>query len=266
MAKRALEHVRRMRGGAQAHLLRCHDDAYYVTKFQNNPQHIRILANEMLAARLAEALGLPVARPEVVEVKADLIEATPELRLYKRGKWEKCVAGFQFGSRFPGVPGRAVVYDLLPAERLSEVENLADFAGILLFDQWTCNTNGRQVLFLAEPHKRRGYRALMIDQGFCFNAGEWNFPDSGLRGLYYRHHVYAPVRGWESFEPYLSRLEALGPRPLDEAAAAVPPEWYNADSEAMTRLLEQLDRRRHRIRELITAAKNCVRAPFSGWR
>ncbi|MBI2956923.1 MAG: phosphatidylinositol kinase, partial [Acidobacteria bacterium] len=50
MAKRALEHVRRMRGGAQAHLLRCADAAYYVTKFQNNPQHVRILANELLGA------------------------------------------------------------------------------------------------------------------------------------------------------------------------------------------------------------------------
>jgi len=266
MAKRALEHVRRMRGGAQAHLLRCHDDAYYVTKFQNNPQHIRILANEMLAAGLAQALGLPVARPEVVEVQANLIEATPDLRLHIRGKWEKCLPGFQFGSRFPGAPGRALVYDLLPDERLAEVENLCAFAGILLFDQWACNTNGRQVLFVSEPHAAgRHYRALMIDQGFCFNAGEWSFPDSGLRGLYHRHRVYDHVRGWESLEPYLSRLETLPPRVFDEAAAAVPPEWYNADTEAMTRLLEQLDRRRRRIRELISAVRNFTRQPFAHW-
>ncbi|MFQ5664335.1 MAG: HipA family kinase [Terriglobia bacterium] len=266
MAKRALQHVRRMRGGAQAHLLRCDDGAYYVTKFQNNPQHLRILANEMLASRLAEALGLPVARAEVVEVEAQLIERTPELRLYKRGKWEKCVPGFQFGSRFPGELTQTVVYDFLPDERLGAVENLAEFPGMLLFDQWTCNTNGRQVIFVSTPHKRRGYRALMIDQGFCFNAGEWNFPDSPLRGLYYRHRPYAQVRGWESFEPYLTRLEALAPRVLDEAAAAVPPEWYNADTQAMTRLLEQLDHRRARIRELIAATRGSHRQPFSHWR
>jgi len=51
MSKRAVEYVRRMRGGAQAHLLRCEDQAYYVTKFQNNPQHLRILANEMLTIK-----------------------------------------------------------------------------------------------------------------------------------------------------------------------------------------------------------------------
>ena len=94
MARRALEHVRPMRGGAQAHLLRCDDSAYYVTKFQNNPQHVRILANEMLAARLAVALGLPVARAEVVKVEADLINGTPELRVRHAGKWEKCLPGF----------------------------------------------------------------------------------------------------------------------------------------------------------------------------
>jgi hypothetical protein len=26
----------------------------------------------------------------------------------------------------------------------------------------------------------------MIDQGFCFNAGNWDFPDAPLRGLYAR--------------------------------------------------------------------------------
>ena len=73
------------------------------------------------------------------------------------------------------------------------------------------------------------------------------------------------MRGWRSFEPYLSRLEALPPSVLDQAAAAVPPEWYNADTQTMTRLLEQLDRRRARIRELIAAVKNSSRQPFLHW-
>jgi len=265
MTTRALEHVRRMRGGAQAQLLRCADQHYYVTKFQNNPQHLRILANEMLGTVLAEALGLPAARADVVDVKAELIDATPELKLFQAGKWEKCRPGFQFGSRFPGPLGLTQVYDLLPDDPLAEVENVADFAGMLLFDQWTCNTNGRQALFVSEPARRRGYRAVMIDHGFCFNAGEWTFPDSPLRGLYHRQRVYAGVRGWASFEPFLERLDNLPARALDDAAAGVPPGWYNHDTDAMARLLEQLDRRRKRIRELITAARNSSRQPFPNW-
>src|SRR5437667_364076 len=46
---RATQHIRRMRGEAQAHLMRANDGQYYVVKFQNNPQHIRVLANELLA-------------------------------------------------------------------------------------------------------------------------------------------------------------------------------------------------------------------------
>ena len=45
---RALEQIRRMRGGAQSHLMRCSDEHFYVVKFQNNPQHRRILVNELL--------------------------------------------------------------------------------------------------------------------------------------------------------------------------------------------------------------------------
>lgn len=46
----AVQHIRRMRGGSQSHLLWASDGNYYVTKFQNNPQHIRVLANEIFAS------------------------------------------------------------------------------------------------------------------------------------------------------------------------------------------------------------------------
>jgi len=54
----AVQHLRRLRGGSQSHLLRASDGVSYVTKFQNNPQHVRVLANEMLAARLCGSSGL----------------------------------------------------------------------------------------------------------------------------------------------------------------------------------------------------------------
>ena len=45
MAVVAKEHIRKMRGGANAHLMRASDDHYYVVKFRNNPQHSRILVD-----------------------------------------------------------------------------------------------------------------------------------------------------------------------------------------------------------------------------
>ncbi len=36
--------------------MRCADNNYYVVKFQNNPQHTRVLVNDWLGTRLAEML------------------------------------------------------------------------------------------------------------------------------------------------------------------------------------------------------------------
>lgn len=283
---RAIEHIRRMRGGAQVHLMRCSDGNYYVVKFQNNPQHLRILVNELLGTRLASRLGLPTTPVAVVEVSRELIELTQELCIELARSRTPCAAGLQFGSRYPGDPRRLVLHDFLPDEKLREVANLHDFAGMLVFDKWTCNTNGRQTLFFeekspasaatpgcvpGEPSRTAGshslpYRTLMIDQGFCFNAEEWNFPDAPLRGLYARNRVYEGVTGMASFGPWLERLELrLTERVLAELAGEIPPEWYADDYDAVLRLLEQLQRRRTRVPELLLSAKFSNRQPFPYW-
>ena len=84
----AIEHIRRMRGGAQAHLMRCDDSRYYIVKFQNNPQHIRILANELLATRMAARLGLSVPESAAVLVSA----ASGDLWSDARGSFLSVVA------------------------------------------------------------------------------------------------------------------------------------------------------------------------------
>jgi hypothetical protein len=68
LAVTAVQQIRRMRGGAQSQLMLGADDQLYVVKFQNNPQDRRVLANELMATRLAEAAGLSVPGCEVIEV------------------------------------------------------------------------------------------------------------------------------------------------------------------------------------------------------
>jgi hypothetical protein len=288
--KLAIEHVRRMRGGAQAHLMRCEDNAYYIVKFQNNPQHLKILANEMLATRLAARLGLCVPQVEVVEVRPEIIAYTPDLVMQLGLGRKPCAAGKQFGSQFPGHPAQMTVHDFLPDEQLLCVRNLPDFLGVLVLDKWTCNTNGRQAIFFRDPgdlaiaagngspgaavitlaantYSTAGYTAMMIDFGFCFNAGEWDFPDAPLRGLYLRQRVYQTVDGMNAFEPWLSRLEnQITERVLGEEAAQIPPEWYGGDWDAMEQLIERLYKRRQRVRELIFSARNSGRDPFPNWK
>ena len=65
---RAVEHVRRMRGGAQSQLMLCDDGFYYVVKLQNNPQGTRILVNDFLGTRLGHLIGLPMPVTAIVDV------------------------------------------------------------------------------------------------------------------------------------------------------------------------------------------------------
>jgi hypothetical protein len=262
-----LEFVRKMRGASQPWLLRCADGACYVVKFQNNPQHARVLANEMLAARLAQSVGLPVAAPAFVEVPASLLDLNSQLVFELEEHREPLRAGMHFGSRFPGIPSQTLVVDFLPDRLLRRVQNsTATFLGAFVFDKWTCNCDGRQVIF----HRNAGneaapYAISMIDHGFCFNDGDWAFPDSPVRAIYPRRLVYEKVRGLESFEPFLSRIENYKAAQLQECAEGIPTDWCEPDPCQLARLLDVLYARRRSLRQAIIDARNSPLDPFPNW-
>ena len=264
MAIQAVQQIRKMRGGAQSHLMLGADGNAWVVKFQNNPQHLRVLPNELLATRLAGRIGLTVPPCDVVEVTPWLIERTAELEMDLGERRERCAAGLQFGSQLVGglMPGH--VADYLPEEQLTEVRNLREFAGALALDKWTCNANGRQALFHRKAREKR-YHATLIDQGFCFNAGEWRFVDAPLRGVYARNVVYRDVTGWESFEPWLTRIEEFEAQEVWKIAETIPPEWYGGDVATIEQLVEKLMERRTMVRDLILAFRESSRAPFPKW-
>jgi hypothetical protein len=261
----ALQHLRKMRGGSQSHLLQASDGAYYVTKFQNNPQHIRVLANEMFATNLGQWLGLPMPRVGVIDVSNWLIEHTDELRVELGRTVTPCSSGKQLASLFAADKLEATLFDYVPDAALENVSNLEDFARVLVLDKWTCNSDGRQAIFKRQETRSHGYTAIFIDQGFCFNAGEWTFPDSPLRGVYARNRVYEVVTGWETFEPALTRVEQIDISQLSRYAAQIPEEWYECDVDGLNRLIETLYRRRAIIRDLISDFRESNRNPFPNW-
>ena len=256
----AIAHIRRLRGGSQSHLLRASDGNLYVTKFQNNPQHIRVLANEMFATRLGHALGLPMPQVEVIEVPDWLTVNTPELSVETGGCRIRCSTGRQLACRY--VEGNGTTFDYLPDSALASVRNLADFARVLVLDKWTCNSDGRQAVFTKSG---KFFRATFIDQGYCFNAGEWSFPDSPVRGVYAKTCVYESVTGWESFEPTLSLAAEFDPDELWECAHGIPEEWHGCDTEGLQQLTEALCQRRSKIRRLIESFRTTAGNPFPNW-
>lgn len=261
-----VEAIRRMRGGSQSQLMMDAEQGLWVVKFQNNPQGIRILANELIVARLTEVIGLPVPKTAIVEVPETVIADDPKMVVQlPKGMSVPYLAGQQFGSGFMGglMPGLAA--DFLRDDLLDELRNLNEFAGMLAVDKWTANCDGRQAVFHRTSRESR-YRATFIDQGFCFRAGDWTFPDSPLLGAFSNHRVYMGVNSWTSFEPWLSNIETMEWTTLSRIAAAVPPIWYGGDPRMIERLMEQLFERRGRVREFIASFRDSDRRPFPSWK
>lgn len=266
MAIEAVQHIRRMTGGSQSHLMRCSDDNYYIVKFNNNPQHERVLANELFATKLAiELCELPAAVPEIICVDRWLIDNTRDLRFERLNGVEPCQPGLQFGSRYVADPIVCRLSDYMPREMLGHVSNLSSFAGMLVFDKWTGNTDRRQVVFWRRQRQKQ-YQATMIDQGACFNTG-WTFSDAPFAGTYTANEVYGSISGWEDFEPWLRKL--LGTQCellVRKFAVEVPSVWYGSDPQAMEILVEKLLQRRYIVRDLIDAFRKSARMPFPNWR
>jgi hypothetical protein len=269
----AIRHVRKMRGGAQAHLLEADDGHWYVVKFRNNPQHRRILVNESIAATLLSYLKITAPETALIEATPQFLASNPELFLQLGTQRIAVEPGWQFGSRFPGDPAVLAVYDFLPDALLPQVVNLSDFRAIFVFDKWTGNADGRQCIFHRAMIRgtnpaagRAGFVARMIDHGFAFNGPHWDFPESAVQGLYARRMVYDSVRSLDDFEPWLGMVVHFPEEIMDRAWKNIPPEWVEGEEDALEGLLEKLYARRKRVPELIAASRDSRTNPFPNWR
>lgn len=278
MPVRARRLIRKMRGGAQAHLMEGEDGSYYVVKFTNNPQHRRVLINEWLASVFLRYLQIHVPDTAVMELTPEFIEENPELYISYGSERLAIPPGLHFGSRMAVHPDRVAVFDFLPEKLLGKIENRADFLGVLVFDKWAANADSRQAVFFraraktwtplkGETPPRVGFFAQMIDHGYSFNGPHWDFPDSPLQGLYYRTSVYEEVRSLDSFQPWLVMAENLPLEVMDTAWKSVPREWMDGEEEALLeRMLEALFKRRTRIAQLILEIRRSRPAVFPNWR
>ncbi|MFM2126084.1 MAG: hypothetical protein RL328_2535 [Acidobacteriota bacterium] len=275
MPVEAVRLLRKMRGGAQSHLIECADGHAYVVKFTNNPQHRRVLPNEWIAAEFLRYLGLSTPETAVVNLSPEFLAASPDLYIQLGRERQAVPAGWHFGSRYPGDPVRTVVYDFLPDTLLTKVANLGELAGMLAFDKWMGNADSRQAIFFrARVHElgpsgapqRLGFVAQMVDNGYVFEGPHWRFPESAIQGLYFRPLVYEGVRGLESFEPWLDRILHFPEEVVDRAVNSIPRSWIEGDEEALERLLAQLLRRRARVPDLIAASREARSDPFPAWK
>jgi len=266
-----------MRGGAQAHLLEADDDKFYIVKFQNNPQHRRILINELIAAEILGHLQIAAPEYQLVRLSAEFLAANPDVYLQLGTRRLDVELGWHFGSCHPGNPERLAIYDFIPDALLGQVANSEQFRAVLVFDRWTGNADGRQSVFfrahlkdwLAKPGvppRKEGFVALMIDHGFIFNGPHWNFQESALTGLYSRRMVYQNVKSLADFEPWLTRVLNFPDEVLDKALRKLPGDWIGGEEDQLEKMLESLQQRKARIAELMQGCREAPGSPFPLWQ
>jgi hypothetical protein len=277
MLVQATRLIRKMRGGAQAHLLECDDGHFYVVKFRNNPQHRRILINEWMASVFLNYLQISTPPSAIVSLSDEFLAASPDIHIQLGSRRQAVEPGWHFGSRYPGDPGKVMVYDFLPDTLLDKVVNAGEFLGVLAFDKWMSNADARQSIFYrarlrqwpppaSESAPRTGFVASMMDNGYVFDGPHWKFPDSPLQGLYFRPSVYEKVRGWEDFAPWLDRVVYFPEDIVDSALKQIPPEWMAEDADALQAMLEKLMSRRRRVPDLIGDSRRGRMNPFPQWK
>lgn len=244
----AVQSCRAMGGGSQSQSMKAEDGNWYVVKFPNNPQGLKILANEMLGASLARLLEVPVPPVAVIEVSEEMISLSEGMVIQLGRGTIPYQAGLCFGSLLR-LEGNFWLPNMIKPDT---VANPADFLGMLVFDKWTGNTDRPDVALVPTDGCSRP-TALKVDQGFCFGGAEWNFRDSWFNGVAQYPRIYERVTSLEDFEPWLMRLEReISIEMLRSAADMVPPEWYLYQETALNKLIWQLNERRAEVRGLVS--------------
>src|SRR3984893_2454455 len=269
--------IRKMRGGAQAHLLECDDGHFYVVKFRNNPQHRRILVNEWFASVFLNYLQISTPVTAIVNLAAEFLAENPDIHIQHGSRRLAVEAGWHFGSRYPGDPAKVMVYDFIPDLLLEKIVNRSEFLGVLAFDKWIGNADARQSIFFRarlqqwssfarEGPLRPGFAAHMLDHGYVFDGPHWTFTDSPLQGLYFRPTVYRKVASFDDFQPWLDRIVHFPEEVVDEAQKQIPPEWLAGDESALEAPLMKLMARRRRVPDLIRDSRHGRINPFPEWK
>ena len=244
---RGLRCVRKMRGGAQAHLIEASNGCQYVVKFVNNPQGRRILVNEMVASFLFGELGINVAQPAFVTIDRECLKQNPNLFLKLGSRRIDVDSGVHFGSLVPCEPA-VPIFDFLPDALFQKVVNRDHFKGVLMADKWVCNCDGRQAVF----HRAgNDWVATMIDQGYAFEGTNWRFTDAPLHGLYGRVAVYGYRPIMRQFELWIEKLFALNTELEDEIRDTIPTEWLGGEENELRKLLRKLFERRELVPDLV---------------
>ncbi|MDT8903699.1 HipA family kinase [Anaeroselena agilis] len=224
----ALEHLGATRRGVTSpQLFRADDGRVYVVKLQNNRLGPKVLANELIAARLGEVMGLCFPPGGMIKLEEGLLKRSRRL----------AAAGVAPGRHFACRYLSGTEY--LCRHNVARAINRSEVAGVMLLDHLAHNLdrtlNRRNLLLRREAH---GWRIYAIDNSHFFRRALWT--EETLQRLaplvrVNRHGVYGTLLRYylrpEDFAPYLATVQGWSDAFLADLVAGVPAEWLPHDGE-----------------------------------
>ena len=260
----ATQFIKKLRGATQSVLTRCSDDCLYVVKFANNPEGLISILSEVITARLGRHLGLPMPSFEYIHVGKWLLEHSPSIMMIVDGKYRNYDAGIHFGSKTNRLAGQTSNGLCLPELSLSsQIADPGTFAGALVLDAWTGGSDCREVIFsrsgpAASPHP------LFIDHHRNLNGWQDSTSHVNSTAHYFRPEFYDFIRGWQSFEPWLSTAETTNRKTLCDLVHDLAPEWHVGPG-FRNEIVAHLGRRQHLIRFQIANLRDRGVPLFLNW-
>ncbi|MGM0215018.1 HipA family kinase [Enterococcus sp. AZ109] len=209
------------------------DDKIYVLKGIHDECTNKALVNELVSARLAELLELPIPPHSIVELTQDVISENTEMSLLN------FVPGPCFASVYiKGNPRINPMY-------LESITNKCDIPGIVLFDQLLLNTdrsNNDGNLYY-NPKKKT---LMIIDHTNIFGGFQyWTVEDlkqrikippliiENLNGKLYRYLV-PYVYGNSPFDKIEKRINSISNEDISRLFLDIPLEWGISEEEILT--------------------------------
>ncbi|MEN6411559.1 MAG: HipA family kinase [Veillonellales bacterium] len=235
---------------------RGNDGNVYVVKMQHNRLGTKVLASELLAAKIGELLGLCFPPGGIIQITEDLLQKNsclPE-------------AGAKPGIHFASKYLNNCRY--VEKHNLNQVINISDMAGIILFDHMFHNKdrtyNRKNLLLRQEP---AGYKLYAIDNSHLFRSGNWTIESlARLRSscnVYYGYFFSLLLKKYLTpldFRPYREKVSRLRDEQIEGLVGEIPEEWLSneAERQALTNYIKIRRDMVEKIREEL-----CNRIPRS---
>lgn len=214
-------------GATLPQLFRANDRNFYVVKLQNNQLGSKVLANEFLAAKLGEILGLCFPAGRSIQIEKETI----------RQSWKLRELGIAAGRHFASQYLNHTEY--LCENNLLKATNITEMAGTLLFDYMFHNadrTNNKKNLLLRK--EETGYKIYAIDNSHLFRSARWTVDHlnniARIIRVYCRCSYGLLLRNWLSpvdFLPYVKKVQEISYKTIQKVVAEIPEEWLPDDKE-----------------------------------